>query len=264
MSVDWGRMKYWRESLAVAQRILLELLRRQRSLISWSIFPISILLLNGFILAEGTQQPVTESFNQAAPATLVGVGLFFSCMGGTVATIIAERERHTFKRLVLSPLSGISYFLGIFLAFGCVGLGQTLLVYLVAAWFGAEFSGSLLLGGMILLLSIAAYVGVGFLVAAQFGRRIEDVNSLVAAFGVPLLMLGGAFFPTSYLPEALLQLAQLNPIYHMNQAFVAVSAEGESLNEIAENFQFLSGFVMLAIAAAWLSYRRILGAERSL
>lgn len=255
-------MKYWRETLAVGQRILLELLRRRRSLISWTVFPVSILLLNGFILAKGTQQPVAESFNQAAPATLVGVGLFFSCMGGTVATVIAERERRTLKRLLLSPLSGLSYFWGIFLAYGCIGLGQTLLVYLVATCFGAHFSGSLLLGSLILLLSIVSYVGVGFFVAAQFGRRIEDVNSLVAAFGVPLLMLGGAFFPTSFLPDSLLKLARWNPIYHMNQAFVGVSAEGKSLAELHRNVGFLIGFVLLAIAAGWLSYRQILKTER--
>jgi len=45
-------MKYWRETIAVAQRILIELWRRRRSLIFWVIFPISVLLLNGYILAE--------------------------------------------------------------------------------------------------------------------------------------------------------------------------------------------------------------------
>ena len=45
-------MKYWRETMAVTQRILIELLRRRRSLIFWSIFPISILILNRMILAE--------------------------------------------------------------------------------------------------------------------------------------------------------------------------------------------------------------------
>ncbi|BAZ22651.1 hypothetical protein NIES4073_35380 [Kalymmatonema gypsitolerans NIES-4073] len=45
-------MKYWRETMAVTQCILIGLLRRRRSLIFWSIFPISILILNRMILAE--------------------------------------------------------------------------------------------------------------------------------------------------------------------------------------------------------------------
>ena len=108
-------MKYWRETIAVAQRILIELWRRRRSLVFWSIFPISVLLLNGFILAERAKLSTAKAFESAAPSTLVGAALFFSCLGGSVATVVAEREQQTLKRLFISPLSGTSYFLGIFL-----------------------------------------------------------------------------------------------------------------------------------------------------
>ncbi len=48
-------MKYWRETLAVAQRILIELLRRRFSLILWCIFPLTILVVNGLLIAERTK-----------------------------------------------------------------------------------------------------------------------------------------------------------------------------------------------------------------
>lgn len=107
-------IKYWRETLAVAQRILIELLRRRRSLVFWSIFPVSVLLLNGFILAERAKLSMAQAFENAAPSTLVGAALFFSCLGGSVATVVAEREQQTLKRLFISPLSGTSYFLEFF------------------------------------------------------------------------------------------------------------------------------------------------------
>lgn len=257
-------MKYWYETLAVTQRILTELFRRRRSLIFWSIFPISVLLLNGFILAERAQLPMDQAFESAAPATLVGAALFFSCLGGSVATVVAEREQLTLKRLFISPLSGASYFLGIFLAHCFIGILQTVLVYLVAALWGAGFNGSILLGATIIFLSIIAYVGVGFVLGTQLAKRTEDVNSLVAAFGVPLLILGGAFLPASLFPENLLVLAQFNPIYHMNEALLQVSAGGESLSEISTHFQFLAIFAVLMVIAGWLSYRRMLQVERRL
>jgi ABC-2 type transport system permease protein len=257
-------MKYWHETLAVTQRILTELFRRRRSLIFWSIFPISVLLLNGFILAERAQLPMDQAFESAAPATLVGAALFFSCLGGSVATVVAEREQLTLKRLFISPLSGASYFLGIFLAHCFIGILQTILVYLFAAFWGAGFQGALWLGGAIVLLSILAYVGVGFVLGTQLAKRTEDVNSLVAAFGVPLLILGGAFLPASLFPETLLGLARLNPIYHMNEALLRVSAGGETLADIANHFGFLSLFALLMVVAGWLSYRRMLSLERRL
>lgn len=257
-------MKYWRETLAVTQRILIELWRRRRSLIFWSVFPLSVLFLNGFIVAERAQLSMAEAFETAAPSTLVGAALFFSCLGGSVATVVAEREQQTLKRLFISPLSGISYFLGIFLAHSCIGIGQTLLVYTVAAFWGATFNGSVWLGVIIVLLSIAAYVGLGFILGTQLARRTEDVNSLVAAFGVPLLILGGAFLPTSLFPESLLAVAQFNPIYHMNESLLGVSASGDELAEIASHFWFLFGFAILMVGGGWLSYRRMLRVERRL
>ena len=257
-------LKLWRETLAIAQRILTELVRRRRSLIFWAIFPISVLLLNGFILEERAQLTQADAFELAAPATLVGAALFFSCLGGSVSTVVSEREQHTLKRLFISPLSGTSYFLGIFLAHLCIGIGQTLLVYVLAVGLGARFNGSVLLSVVILLLSVVAYVGVGFILGTQFARRTEDVNALVATFGVPLLILGGAFLPASLFPDSLLQIAVFNPIYHMNEALTGVLANGDDLATIAPHFWFLVGFAALMLMGGWLSYRRMIGLERRL
>jgi ABC-2 type transport system permease protein len=259
-------MKYWYETRAIAHRILTELVRQQRTLILWVVFPISMLLLNGFILAEGSKITITEAFKVATPSTLVGAALFFSSLGGTISTIVAERESKTIKRLFISPLAGISYFLGIFLAYSCIGLGQSLLVYTVAAIFGVTFTGSWLLGIIVIFCSIGSYVGMGFLLGTQFARSTEDVNSLVAGFGVPLLMLGGAFVPTSFLPKDLLLITQFNPIYHMNEALLSISADGKDLSDydLKLHFLFLVGFLLVSLVSGWLAYRSMLATERRL
>lgn len=254
-----------RETLAIAERLLLELLRRRRSLVFWAIFPAIALVLNGLLLEE--RVPLLSraaAFERAAPATLVGAALFFSCLGGSVAAVVAEREQQTLKRLFISPLQGISYFLGIFLAHSAIALGQTIWVYGLAAVFGARLQGSWLAGGVILLLGVAAYVGVGFVLGAQFARRTEDVNALVAAFGVPLLMLGGAFVPVTLFPENLQQLARLNPVHHTIQALNGVWARGWPLGEVGGHVLFLSAFAALAVGAGWLAYRRMVRQEQSL
>ncbi|MEE3715264.1 ABC transporter permease [Tumidithrix elongata RA019] len=257
-------MKYWYETHAVAQRILLELWRRKRSLVFWVVFPISILVINGLILAERGKFPIAQGIEQAAPPTLMGSALFFSCLGGAVATVVSEREQRTLKRLFLSPLSGISYFLGIFVAHGAIALGQVLLVFTIVVSQGAWIKGSILLAGSIILLGIFAYVGLGFLLGTQFARRTEDVNSLVAAFGVPLLILGGSFFPVSVFPDILLRIAEFNPIYHMNEALYGVVVNGDGLEAIANHYAFLSVFAVAMVVLGWLSYQRMLMGERRL
>ncbi len=257
-------MKYWRETIAVTQRILTELWRRRRSLIFWCVFPVMVLLLNGSIYAERARVSTALAMKFAAPSTLVGAALFFSCLGGSVATVVSEREQQTLKRLFISPLSGTSYFLGIFVAHSFIGIGQALLVYTVATFLGATFEGSILLGGLIILLSIAAYVGVGFILGTQLARRTEDVNALVATFGVPLLILGGAFLPTSLFSEALLKIARFNPIYHMNEALGSVWAKDLEFSEFASHFWFLLLFSLVMVVLGWLSYRSMLIVERRL
>lgn len=257
-------MRYFRETFAVAQRILIELLRRRRSLIFWAIFPISILFINGYIIAERAELSLGNAIEYAAPSSLVGAALFFSCVGGSVSTVVSEREQKTIKRLFISPLTGISYFLGIFFAHSFIGLGQTLLVYTLATLFGANFSGSFLLGLIIIFLTIIGYVGVGFILGTQLAKRTEDVNALVATFGVPLLILGGVFLPSSLFPDNLLKIARFNPIFHSNKALVSVWAKGESLTEIAPHFAFLLIFSLLMLISGWVSYQRMLITERRL
>jgi ABC-2 type transport system permease protein len=257
-------MKYWRESLAVAQRILLELWRRRRSLIFWIIFPIVLLLINGYIVSERAHLTIAEAMSYAAPSSLVGAALFFSCLGGSVATVVSEREQNTLKRLFISPLSGTSYFLGIILAHSLIGFGQTVLVFAIASWQGAEFKGSLLAGILVIMLSIVGYVGVGFILGTQLARRTEDVNALVATFGVPLLIVGGAFFPTSFFPVKLLEIAQFNPIYHMNESLTGIWARGDNLDFSDFHWQFLCGFSILVMGLGWLSYRQMIRQERRL
>jgi ABC-2 type transport system permease protein len=257
-------MRYWREALAVAQRILAELWCRRRSLVFWGIFPVLLLVLNSLILQERLQISLEEAYTNAAPPTLVGAALFFSCLGGSIATVVSEREQQTLKRLFLTPLSGVAYFVGICLAFTVIGLGQFLLVYGIALWQGASFSGNWFSGLLVVLLSIAAYVGLGFVLGTQLARRTEDVNALVAAFGVPLMILGGAFLPTSLFPESLLNLTRFNPIYHMIEAFSGIATEGSTLAEVSTHVWFLGVFAVAMVVTGWLAYQRMVQVERQL
>jgi ABC-2 type transport system permease protein len=256
--------KLARETQAVARRILVELWRRRRSLIFWAVFPIVILVLNSLILEERAQISTAEAYQSATASTLMGAALFFSCLGGSVATVVSEREQQTLKRLFLSPLSGVSYFLGIFLAHCAIGLGQALLIGGVVLVAGAEFSGSLILAIAVILLSIAAYVGLGFILGTQFARRTEDVNALIAAFGVPLLLLGGAFLPVSLFPEQLLTLAEYNPIYHMILSLEGVLVAEIDIEAIAPHLIFLVVFTGTTTVLGWVAYRRMLQIERHL
>ncbi len=246
--------------IAVMNRILTELLRMRRSLIFWVVFPTLMLLLFGLIYAGGGNPG--DSFDTTAPGILIGAALFFSCLGGPIALIVAEREHRTLRRLLLSPLKPSAYFLGIVLAYLVIAAGQTVIVYGIAYLFGGRFHGSILLGLLIIYLSVFSFVGMGFFFGARFTKRTEDVNGPVSAFGVPLLVLAGTFFSVDILPSYLLTLAYANPIFHMNQALLSVSAEGLGIADILPHLIFLVVFTVLTLFLGTWSYKLMLVKEK--
>ena len=252
--------RYFHETVAITRRILIELARMRRSLVFWVVFPTLMLLLFGLIFGDG--RSTSRSFDYMAPGILIGAALFFSCLGGPIALIVAERERRTLRRLLISPLEPVSYFLGIVLAYLMIAFGQTAIVYGIAFAFGGRFHGSLWLGFAIIVFSACSFVGVGFFFGARFTKRTEDVNGPVAAFGVPLLVLGGTFFSPSVLPPYLLALTYFNPIFHMNQALKRVSAAGSGIEEISTHLIFLIAFTALSLLLGVRSYKSMLLQEK--
>ncbi|AFZ53466.1 ABC transporter permease [Cyanobacterium aponinum AL20118] len=254
-------MKLYEQTIAIFQRILQELLKRKRNLIFWSVFPLTILVLNSYIIAERAKIDVSLAMKISAPPSLMGAALFFSCLGGTIATIVGEREQKTLIRLFISPLMGIAYFLGILLAHSAIAFCQAILIYGLLFLLGKPIEGSFFLGLIIIILSIISYVGVGFIFGTQLAKRTEDVNSIVATFGVPLLILGGTFFPSSLFPEKMKQLAQFNPIFHMNEALIQIWGKGALFSDIKIHFWFLFVFSFIVILLGWWCYEKMLKSE---
>lgn len=248
------------QTFAVARRILTELVRQRRSLLFWGVFPALMLLLFGLMYRNNPA--MREGFDTTPAGILIGAALFFSCLGGTVSLVVAERERRTLRRLLVSPLRPAAYFLGVVLALLAVAMFQAIIVYLLAILLGARYHGSIGLGLLIVLMSVCSYVGLGFVFGARFAKRAEEVNGPVAAFGVPLLVLAGTFFPVTLLPGFLLKIAYLDPIFHMNQALKGVAGRGYGWLEISEHLLFLALFTMAALALGVRSYHRLLAEEK--
>jgi ABC-2 type transport system permease protein len=248
------------QTWAVSHRLLLEQWRQKRGLVFWAIFPASMMLLFGLVYANNIN--MRAGLDAAAAGILVGAALFFSCLGGTVAIIAAERERGTLSRLRTTPLRPTAYFLGVVLSQLLLALLQVFMLYSMALLIGAQYHGSLLLGGLILLLCVFSYVGMGFFLGVRFAKRSEEVVVALSAIGVPILVLGGTFFPLEIMPQAMQNLAQLNPILHMNQAFKGVAAYGKSMVDIRFELIFLLGFCGLCLGLGIHSYQQLLHTEK--
>lgn len=244
----------------VAGRILREFAHNRRTLLFWTMFPTLMLLLFGTVYAPRFGG-MDQSFTYTAPGILIGAALFFSCLAGPLTVIVGERERNTLKRLLISPLSGTAYFLGVLWAHVAVALVQAGIIYGLTLSVGGRFHGSLWLGVLIILLSVAAYAGIGITCGAFLARRTEDATGPVAAVGVPLLVLGGTFFPVDGLSPSLFRIAQFDPVFHMNEAMRATWTHGASLSEQADTMLLLALLALVSITLGASSYSVMLRRE---
>jgi ABC-2 type transport system permease protein len=74
---------------------------------------------------------------------------------------------------------------------------------------------------------------------------------------VPLLVLAGTWFPVSLLPKFLLQVAWLDPVFHMNEALKGVAGRGLGWADVAGSLLFLAAFAPISLALGIASYRRM-------
>ena len=241
----------------LAVRIILEFTRSRRVFALWVLFPLSMLLLFGWVRSE-EMGGLGPAFAFTAPGILIGAALFFSCLGGPVSVIVGERERGTLRRLRASPMTGNHYFIGLIQAHLAIALGQAALVYGVTYVAGGRIEGSLLGVIAILGLCIAVYVSSGFVIGTRFASGTEEINGTVAGIGVPLLVLGGTFFPADNLPPALFAATHLNPVFHMNQAFTAVARGDAGIGEVWVSLLVLAGFLAVAVWLGSRAFHRVL------
>jgi len=248
--------------LYLARRMLLELTRSRRVLGLWVLFPVAMLLLFGGVRSE-SMGGAGAAFAFTAPGILIGAALFFSCLGGPVSVMAGERERGTLSRLGATPVTGSQYFAGLVLAHLAIALGQSVLVYGITYAAGGGIDGSVAGSMVVLVLCTVAYVGAGFIIGMRWASGTEEINGTVAGIGVPLLVLGGTFFPTDMLPSALYAATQFNPVYHMNEAFRAVVRGEAGVWDVWPSLLVLGAFAVLAVLSGGRAWDRSVRAERA-
>jgi ABC-2 type transport system permease protein len=221
-----------------------------------------MLLLFGWVRAEA-MGGMGPAFAFTAPGILIGAALFFSCLGGPVSVVVGERERGTLGRLRASPMTGGEYLAGLILAHLAIAMGQAAFVYGITYLVGGRFSGSVLGGMLVLALCVGAYAGAGFVIGTRVAAGTEEINGAVAGIGVPLLVLGGTFFPAETLPNVLFLVTQLNPVFHMNRAFRAVARGHAEMGEVWPNLLVLLATTVLAMWWGGRALNRLYKAEQS-
>jgi len=147
-------------------------------------------------------------------------------------TILEEKERGTFKRLLVSPLPRWSLLGGKLLAQFVIGVVQIGLMFIFGALvFGMDLGGSFLGLLLITLATCWATTSLGILLVAVIRSR-KQIHPITTLIILGSSAIGGAWFPLFLMPKAVQQLARLTLVSWAMEGYNRLMLLGGNLADV--------------------------------
>jgi len=226
---------------------------------------ILVQVLNGFA-AKGAPSavrvatPMTSSVNNITaidyflPAMLAYI-ILQSGINYVAIGLADLRARKVLRRLRATPLRP-AQILGAQIAGGALTVVMQMVVLIVVGLvlFRARTYGSWLVAAVPMLLGVAAFVGIGFLLtsAARTSQSARGLGSFVA---FPMMFLSGIFFPVTSLPSWLQTAVHVLPLTWLTDALHRVMNDGVGLADIGLDCLVLAGWAVVTFALATWRFR---------
>lgn len=220
----------------------------------------------------------TIVWNIAFPlALLVGLGLYFDntaysnrlisgvlttnvLFGATMVTafyVMSHRNRGVYKLLRATPFSTLSFITAMTGARAVLALFVSACVIIISVLLlGVSLSlTGVALMLLVLLIGTVCFTAIGF-IAANLSRDESNVNMISNLMSFPMLFTSEAFYSLEQAPQWVRFIGQLQPFHYLVEAMgIAVNADSRSLIEIALPLGILTGFTIVCLAVAALTFR---------
>ena len=160
---------------------------------------------------------------------IIALTLMNSALFGLGGTVVNYRERGILRRLKVTPqpLSGfIAAQITNQLVFSI--LRAALLIVVAQTFFGVAVLGDYLSLLIVVIVGSLTFTTIAFSIAS-FSRTRETNDTLSNIVSMPMMFLGGVFFPVDSAPAWIQPLINLMPLKYLGDAMRDVMVKGESL-----------------------------------
>lgn len=177
---------------------------------------------------------------------IIAMTLMNSAMFGLGGTIVNYRERGILRRLKVTPQP-----LGIFIAAQITNqlifsvIRAALLVLVGTAVFGAAVLGSYALLGLVIVVGSLCFTTLAFSIAS-FAPTRETADTLSNIISLPMMFLGGVFFPVDTAPAWIRPLITVLPLKYLADAMRSVMVKGMGFQAIRVDL-----LILMAVTAVF-------------
>jgi ABC-2 type transport system permease protein len=238
-----------RNTMTVARRVMLQLVRDRRTIALVLIVPLVIAAISGVAI------PDKRMLDVAAPAILATLILFFGFII-TGISFLRERTQGTLERLLASPVSRMDIVTGYLLGLLLFALIQTLIMFFYMVYvIDVNYNGSLwqILVFQVLIGINAVCLGTFF---SAFARNEFQMIQFIPLIIVPQIFLCGLFIPMSQLPNYLEWIAKFLPLTYGVEGIKALMLQGQGLVDIGKDIGILAAYAVVLSVLASLTLRR--------
>jgi len=168
----------------------------------------------------GNRLSVQEGFSYAQFVIpgLILMGVINNSFANSSSSLFMSRYLGGIVDLLVTPVSPPQFIMAYTLAAMLRGVLVGTVVWLISTLFAALPWQSPLLALLMALLSSFLFAQFG-LIAAIFAHNFDTLSMYTNFLILPLIYLGGVFYPISILPEPWRQLSHLNPLFYLIDGF---------------------------------------------
>ena len=182
------------------------------------------------ITTVGSAEEEFNIFDQMVPGYAVMFAMFtvLSAAGG----ILEEKERGTFKRLLIAPIPRWSLLGGKLMAQFLTGVGQIALMFLFGALVFHVNLGSSFLGLLLVTLATCwATTSLGILLVAVIRSR-KQIHPITTLIILGSSAIGGSWYPLFMMPKAVQQVARVTLVAWAMEGYNRLMILGGSLADV--------------------------------
>jgi ABC-2 type transport system permease protein len=197
------------------------------------------------------EQLVGKDISNPMPTRSVGgwamMFLLFT-LSSVANVLIDERRNAVFVRHLAAPFSRGQILLSRYIYSTILGIIQLVVLFLAGTLlFGIDiFSNA---GNLLLVIVFAAAAATGFgMLIASIARTAAQASALGLVLILSMSAIGGAWFPTTFMPATIQALSKLTIVYWSMEAFMVVLWRHGGILDVAPYLGVLAGIAAVVTA----------------
>ena len=174
----------------------------------------------------------------------------------SIILFVGERREGTLQRLLVSPASESEIVIGYAMAFGVIGLLQSIVILSAAILvFDINIAGSVFLALFVIIILAIGHQGLGLLLSSAAKNELQAIQ-FIPLIVFPSVLLAGLFWPVQSIPRILQPLAHIIPLKYGIDAERSIMLRGWGVLEVWPELTILILFAIFTLSATIIMLKK--------